>query len=209
MYRKAPTMSAPVPQTVEELLERFEKLLRERAPEMLGTLQPGLTDARIDKLEKRHHFVLPHGLSALYRWRNGAPRHNGPDVFAGHHFVPLDKALAAREVFRRQVRTMKSIRRQAYQALLAQRAAWLGVIVDLAGDGYFFDPGRSEAEGSFFFNFCEDGTYVFFPAFRNFLAGTLAGHESGVFRFGDHGAETVDYARKNKLWRRYGCENPP
>ena len=73
--------------------------------------------------------------------------------------------------------------------------------MDLAGDGYFFDPGRSEAEGSFFFCFAEDGSHVFFPTFRNFLAATIAGHESGVMRFASHGAETVDYVRAHKLWR--------
>jgi cell wall assembly regulator SMI1 len=207
-YPKAPPMPPPVPQTAEELLGRFERLLGEKAPELLASLQPGLTDARIDELEKEHHFLLPHDLRALYRWRNGAPRHNDPSVFAGRHFVPLDKALAARDMHRGEVRAMSAIQRQHFQALAGYRDPWLGVIVDLAGDGSFFDPQRSEAEGSFFFNFLEDGTYVFFPAFRNFLAGTLAGHESGVFRFESHGAETVDFAREHELWRRYGAENP-
>ncbi len=70
-----------------------------------------------------------------------------------------------------------------------------------------FDPGRSESEGSFFFCFAEDIDFVFFPAFRNFLAGTVEGHETQVFGFGKRGAETLDFNREMKLWERYGARN--
>ncbi len=131
------------------------------------------------------------------------------DVFAGHRFVPFDEALTAREVMRRQIKAAATrLRRWAYATYVRHRDGWLGLIVDLAGDGYFFDPGRSEAEGSFFFCFVEDGSYVFFPAFRNFLAGIIEGHESGILKFGGHGAETVDFVRAREIRCRYGAENP-
>ena len=56
-------------------------------------MQRGLTDARIDALQAKHGFVLPHDLRALYRWRNGSPRDSRVDVFAGHQFLALDEAL--------------------------------------------------------------------------------------------------------------------
>lgn len=203
---RAPAMPPAVPETVEDLLGRFERILRDRAPEVFASMQRGFTDARIDALQSKHKFVLPHDLRALYRWRNGSRRDSLRDVFAGHRFVPLDEALSARDVLHRQFKAATRAQQRSRAPYAAYRDEWLGLIVDVAGDGYFFDPGRSEAEGSFFFCFAEDGSYLFFPTFRNFLAATVAGHDSGVFRFASHGAETVDHFRAHKLWRRYGAE---
>ncbi len=208
MYPRAPAMPSAVRETAEDLLARLERLLRDRAPDVLTSLQRGLNDAQIDALQSKHGFVLPPDLRALYRWRNGALRGSRLDVFADHWFSPLDEALAARDVLRRQIQASTPVQQQAHAAYAGHRDGWLDVIVDLAGDGYFFDPGRSEAEGSFFFCFAEDGSYVFFPAFRNFLAGTIEGHESGVLTFGSHGAETADFVKAREIWRRYGAENP-
>jgi cell wall assembly regulator SMI1 len=208
LYPRAPAMPPAVPEPVEDLLERFERILRDRAPDVLASMQPGLTDVRIDELQSKHGFVLPHDLRALYRWRNGSPRDSRLDVFADHQFVALDEALSARDIYRRQSEDDTPAQRRAHATFSGHRDEWLDLIVDLAGDGYFFDPGRSEAEGSFFFCFAEDGSYVFFPTFRNFLAATIAGHESGVLKFASHGAETVDYVRARELWCRYGAANP-
>jgi hypothetical protein len=79
------------------------------------------------------------------------------------------------------------------------------VIVDLAGDGYFFDPGRSESQGSFFFCFAEDGSYEFYPAFRNYLAAVVAGEKAGVFVAGTGGVDTADFGKAQELWQRYGA----
>jgi len=76
--------------------------------------------------------------------------------------VPLEEALADRDALRQQFQTASRAQRWVGSALMKYRGAWLGLIVDGAGDGYFFDPGRSEQEGSFFFCFAEDGTYLFF-----------------------------------------------
>ena len=73
MYPRAPAMPPTVPETAGDLLSRFERILRDRAPEVLASMQRGLTDARIDALQSRHGFVLPPDLRALYRWRNGSP----------------------------------------------------------------------------------------------------------------------------------------
>jgi hypothetical protein len=70
--------------------------------------------------------------------------------------------------------------------------------VDLAGDGYFYDPGRSEAQGWFFFCFAEDGSYVFFRAFRNYLAAVVEGEKTNVFTGGPGGVDTaISYERSS------------
>ncbi len=206
LYPRAPAMPPAVPETVEDLLGRFERILRDRAPEVFASMQRGLTDARIDALQSKHKFVLPQDLRALYRWRNGSTRDSRLAVFADHRFVALDEALRTRDALRGQLRAATRVQRLFYAPYVGHRDQWLGLIVDVAGDGYFFDPGRSEDEGSFFFCFAEDGSYWFFPTFRNFLAATIARHDSGVFRFASHGAETVDHVRAHKLWHRYGVD---
>jgi cell wall assembly regulator SMI1 len=205
MYPDAPPMPPVSSRSIEELLAQFERLLTKQAPEALASLQPGLSDAQIDELEKKHQFKLTLDLRAFYRWRNGSPRDATLVVFAEHRFVPLDEALADRDALRQQVSAGDAAQRKADAALFGYREKWIGVIMDAAGDGYYFDPARSEDHGSFFYCFAEDGSYVFFPAFRNFLASTIEGHERGIFKFGSGGAETVDFNGAVDLWKRYGA----
>jgi cell wall assembly regulator SMI1 len=207
-YPPAPAMPAPVPESVVDLLARYEKLLEAKAPMVLATLQPGLTDAEIDTLESRHAIKLTGDLRALYRWRNGTPRNASTiHVFPDHWFVPLDEALTDRDVMRKQVRALPGTQRRLHAAVAGHRDAWVGLIGDPAGDGYFYDPDRTEPEGSFFFCFAEDAAYVFYPAFRNYLAEVLAGYETGVNGFGQYGAETVDFEKANTQSTRFGAPN--
>lgn len=121
--------------------------------------------------------------------------------------MPLDEALAERDALRQQVKTSTAVQQTAYAAYAGHRDSWLGLIIDPAGDGYFFDPERTEAQGSFFFNFNETGDYTFYPAFRNHLAEVLEGYEAGVFQFGTHGAETADFHRAATIGQRYGASD--
>jgi hypothetical protein len=130
-------------------------------------------------------------------------------AFPNHEFLPLELALTNRNDLREQVRAGTHEQQQAYAAYAGHRDSWVGLIVDAAGDGYFFDPGRSEAEGSFFFCFAEVGNYVFYPAFRNYLAAVVEGEKSGVFVAGKFGVETADFAKAEKLWSRYGAQPAP
>jgi cell wall assembly regulator SMI1 len=208
MYPPAPPMPPVVQEGMDRLLAKYERILAEHAPKVLATLQPGLTNAQIDALEAAHRIKLTPDLRSLYRWRNGTPRAAYVDVFPDHEFVPLDQALQTREALRRHRKSESPELQELTAPYVGHRDAWLGLIVDLAGDGCFFDPERSEAEGSFFFCFAEDLRYVFFPSFRNYLAALVEGNESGVFRFGASGAETVDFHRARTLFRKYGSENP-
>ena len=207
MYPEAPAMPAVVPDTIDDLLARYEAILTQHAPAVLAATQPGLTDSQIDALELKHALKLPPDLRALYRWRNGTAPNSPLNVFPNHRFVPLDQACADRDARRRQVQGATSDQQRAYTTFAGHRDAWLGLIMDLAGDGYFFDPNKPEARGSFFFCFAEDMSYEFYPAFRNYLAAVVEGHGTGVFKFGNLGSETADFYKAQVLWDRYGAPN--
>lgn len=112
--------------------------------------------------------------------------------------------MANREEVRKQVKAGTPAQQRVYATFAGHRDAWVGLIVDAAGDGYFFDPQRSESQGSFFFCFAEDGSYVFFPAFRNYLAAVIEGAGAGVFVGGSHGVDTADFVKAEQLWDRHG-----
>ena len=198
-------MPPVVADSTEELLSRYEELLRAELPDTLASLRPGLSDEAIDSLEKKNAFKLPADLRALYRWHDGASLNVHLEAFPNHRFFPLEVAIANRQRLRDEVEAGNFLQRQAYALLAGHREAWLGLVVDDAGDGYFFDPGRSEAEGSFFFCFAEDGHYVFYPEFRNYLAALAEGRKTGIFVAGSQGIETADFVKAQNLWLKYGA----
>jgi hypothetical protein len=47
------------------------------------------------------------------------------------------------------------------------------------------------------------GYYVWFPSFRNFLAGVIECYETGAFRISEDGASLdQDFARADRIWQR-------
>ena len=58
LYPAAPPMPPPVATPVEDPPAKYEAFLREKAPAVYATLQPGLTDAEIDALEAKHGLKL-------------------------------------------------------------------------------------------------------------------------------------------------------
>src|SRR3712207_5050248 len=70
-YPSPRAMPPLVEQSAEELLQRLEHVLRERAPAVAESLQPGLTDERITEIESAAGFRLPEDLRSVYRWHNG------------------------------------------------------------------------------------------------------------------------------------------
>jgi len=212
-YPPAPPMPTVVPETDEALLARYERILRDRAPDLFASLQPGLKDGQIDALENKYHFRLSHDLRTLYRWRNGTRPWNtiySIYVFADYGFVPLEEASAAR-AHRGDMFTRDGFLARQFRRRFEAHDAWLAVFESPMGDGYFFDPDRSESEGSFFFSFLKNNgdyleysEYVFFPSLRNFLAWQIEGQKSGALGFGPNGACTVDPARARDLLQRYG-----
>jgi cell wall assembly regulator SMI1 len=64
-----PVVDEPMP----SLLNRFETVLKEKAPSVAAALQPGLSEGEIAKLEAEYNVQLPEDLRLLYQWHNGIP----------------------------------------------------------------------------------------------------------------------------------------
>jgi len=155
-----------VGETTEQLLARLQATLETNAPIVAQSLQPGLSDAQISELETRGGFHLSGDLRALYRWHNGIRTNSTVGLLPGQRFVPLDEVVAERALMRQQSGA-------AFRVFAGHRKSWLHVLDDGAGDGYFYDPERTDAQGAFFFHFAEIGHYVWFPSLRNFLSGVI------------------------------------
>ena len=163
LYPVAPTMPLVVAEPIEQLLFQYERILAEHSPTVFTALQPGLTDAQIDALESKHQFKLTPDLRALYRWRNGMPYTTDIYTFPDHCFVPLDQTLASRDELQQELKAATPAQQEIFALLILPQDQWLWLIIDPYGDGYFFDPDRSEAQGSFFFCLTQDMRYIFFP----------------------------------------------
>jgi cell wall assembly regulator SMI1 len=205
MYPAAPPTPAPVSTPMSELLARYEAFLREKVPKVYAELQPGLTDSDIDQLEQKYNVKLTADLRALYRWRNGSKRNPMLATFPAYYqFIPLDVALNNRDVMRRDIQARDGVQQALSRAFLGHRESWVGIIEDGMGDGYFFDPRRTEAQGSFFF--CsKELDYVFYPRFANYLAELVEGEKVGIYRAGPHGVEAADFEKSIRLMRQYGA----
>jgi len=200
-------MPAMVDTSMPILLARLETVLHEQAPGVLSSLQPGLTDQEISALETRGDFKLTEDLRAFYHWRNGSPSFPRRDFIPIHRFVPLGDAVAQRATMRQQ--TGESfMQRVAFTTLAGHRAGWLMVFEDGCGDGYFYDPDRRTTGGSFFYSFAEDGSYLFFPSVRNFVAGMVECFETGAYRVKPDGSLTEDFAASLTIWCKYGAAPP-
>jgi cell wall assembly regulator SMI1 len=195
---------ASTDQGIDPLLARLEQVLRDHAPAVSAALRPGLGDEQIDALERQHGCRLSDELRALYRWRDGAPRSTAwIGLVPGHRFVPLAEVLEARDHLTRELRALPAIQWLVFSIFAAHRSGWLNVLEDGCGDGYFFDPARRRAEGSFFFCFAEDRTFLFFRTLADFLAGVIECYEKGIYRAGGGEELDEDYARSHELWPRF------
>jgi len=203
-YPKPHGMPAVVSPTTEQLLARLQTMLESNAPIVASSLQPGLTDAQIATLESQGGFRMSGDLRALYRWHNGGTN-DTIGLLAGQRFVPLDEAVEARSLVAKEVASGSGVQRAAYSVFAGHRSGWIQVLDDGAGDGYFYDPKRAEAEGAFFYHFAEDSHYVWFPSVRNFLAGVIECYESRAIKVAADGKSLdEDFERTQKIWERFG-----
>jgi cell wall assembly regulator SMI1 len=205
MYPLAPTMPPTVSTAIEDLLARHEAFLKEKVPTAFSALQPGLSDSQIDALEAKYGLKLTSDLRALYRWHNGTNQNAFIDVFPNHSLVSLEVALLNRERIRSQVRQQTPELQKVHADFAGHRDAWVEVIVDPAGDGHFYDPGRAEPDGSFFYCFAEDGNYFFYPAFRNYLAAIVECEERGLITANAQGVTVTDYSEAQSIRERFGA----
>jgi hypothetical protein len=119
-------------------------------------------------------------------------------LLPGQRFVPLADAVDERALMRQQSGA-------AFNAFAGHTKSWLHVLDDGAGDGYFYDPERTDTQGAFFFHFAETGHYVWFPSLRNFLSGVIACYETQAVKVASDGKsldEVMD--RTEKIWSRLG-----
>jgi len=210
-YPAAPPMPAVVSESMPQILARLESILKTNAPQVLAGLQPGLAAADVSKLEQQYHIQLPPELEALYEWHDGArstTNYVGDDFIPIHRFLPLEEALGENAIISKGPAT--AVQRLAYRVLAGHRDSWISLFSDGAGDGYWFDPKRKAAEGAVFYNFNEDGDYVFFPSAKNLLAGIAKGYEQGIYRIKAGSSPPQldeDFECSAKLWVEFGAGN--
>jgi len=203
-YPKPRGLPPVVSQTTEQLLTRLQSVLETNAPIVARALQPGLSDAQIAALEAQGGFRLSDDLRALYRWHNGLTTNSTVGLLAGQRFVPLDEVVRERALVGQQVASGSAVQRSASSVFAGHRTGWVQVLDDGAGDGYFYDPKRTDAEGAFFHHFAEVGYYLWFPSLRNFLAGVVECYESQAVKMAADGKSLdEDFDRTEKIWTRF------
>lgn len=202
-YPKPSGIPPVVSSTTDQLLARLQVVLETKAPLAAASLQPGLSSSQITALETEGGFRLSDDLRSLYRWHDGIAAPNAVELLPGHRFVPLAEAVRERTLIAQQLAATSMIERATFSVFAGHRRDWIPVMPDGAGDGYFYDPTRTEHEGAFFYHFAEDRTYRWFPSLRNFLAGVIECYESGAIKpAADRKTLEEDYARTEQIWRR-------
>jgi cell wall assembly regulator SMI1 len=203
-YPKPRGLPPVVSQTTEQLLARLQAVLETNVPVVASAVQPGLSDAQIAALESQGGFRLSDDLRAFYRWHNGITRTSTIGLLAGQRFVPLDEVVQERLLVGQQVASGSGVQRAAFSVFAGHRKGWIQILDDGAGDGYFYDPKRTDSEGAFFYHFAEDSHYLWFPSVRNFLAGVIECYESRAVRSGADGKSLdEDFDRTQKIWERF------
>lgn len=203
-YPKARGLPPVVSQTTDQLLTELQSVLETHAPIVARTLQPGLSGAQIAALEGQGGFRLSDDLRALYRWHNGIPTNSSVGLLAGQRFVPLDEVVRQRALVEQQLISAPRPQRAAFSVFAGHRTGWIQVLDDGAGDGYFYDPKRTDAEGAFFYHFAEVRYYLWFPSVRNFLAGVIECYGSHSVKIAaDGNTLDEDSDRTDKIWRRF------
>lgn len=201
---KARTLPPVVADTTEQLLARLQSVLQTNAPAVAQALQPGLTDTQIVALESQGGFQLSDDLKALYRWHNGMATNSTIGLLPGQRFLPLDYIVADRAAQARSMASASALQKAA-MAVLTHRQNWVQILDDGAGDGYFYDPKRSDAEGAFFYYLSEEGYYVWFPSLRNFLSGVIEAYQTGAVKPSSDG-KSLDgaYDKMQPIWDKLG-----
>jgi cell wall assembly regulator SMI1 len=201
-YPKPHGLPPVVSQSVEQLLAHLQSALDTNLPIVAQVLQPGLSEAQISAQEAQGGFRLPGDLRALYRWHNGMATNATLGLLPGQRFLSIEECVGERAMMRQQTGAAPSAQRTAFSVFAGHRRSWVHVLDDGAGDGYFYDPERTEAEGAFFYYMAEGGYYVWFPSFRNFLSGVIECYESHCVRLSADGRSLdSDASGMEKIWQ--------
>jgi cell wall assembly regulator SMI1 len=202
-YPKAGPLPQIVSASTTELLAKLESVLNSHAPAVVPILKPGLTDAEISTMQKKGGFSLSDDLKALYRWHNGMGTNGGLGLLPGIRFLPLEEAVQQRAMVQEEVAASSIGQRAAFKIFAGHRKTWVHILDDGAGDGFFYDPTRSDSEGAFFEHMGEIQFYRWFPSLRNFLAGVIQCYEKGAIKAGKDGNMEVDAEEEEKIWTQF------
>jgi cell wall assembly regulator SMI1 len=206
-YPEPSGMPASVDGTMESKLQGLDLALKASAPDVMASLQPGLSEEQIAKIEAESGFRLTDDLKALYRWHNGSLPGARANLIPSYRFRPLEEAVRCRGEQQKQVAAAGFVNRCVYDLVAGYRTGWLPVIDGQDGVGFFFDPDRNGSPGSFFYFFAENHQLQFFPSIGNFAAGCTEAYNSGIYYRGKDGQITEDYSRSLSLWSRYASSS--
>jgi len=142
-------------------------------------------------------------------WRNGQAVDSQADFIPIHRFPSLDSVFEQKESIEQQLKEIKGLQRVVYAIVAGHRQRWMTILDDGAGNGYFYDPHRSDSDGAVFCHFAEDGHYMFFPSVRNLLAGIVECYDSGAYFVDETGCLVENYEQSREVWQRYGTSNLP
>lgn len=197
-YPKPGKLPPIVTPSTADLLVQLQAVLEKRAPEIAKSLQPGLTDAQITALETQNNLHIPNELRDLYRWHNGMNTNSPHWLLPGQSFPPLEESIHNRI-------TPNSI---ASFIFAGHQKSWINVLDDRAGDGYFFDPERTEKDGPFFYHFAETGTYRWFPSLKNFISGLIDCYETQAIQTTTNSIDMKENSEQTeKIWNRLSVSN--
>jgi cell wall assembly regulator SMI1 len=238
-YPFAPPMPPVVSDSMPGILAHLESVLKTNAPQVLTTLQPGISADQISRLEQQYHVQIPDDIQAIYEWHDGTvpmATTNYVEFVPIHRFVPLEEMLSEKDDETKSAATATPVQRAAYRLVAGQRDHWYCLFDDGAGDGYFFDPSRKPAEGALFCVFVEANDFTFFPSAKNLMAGIAKCYEQGAYRVkpgsparpsasedgparrspSEAGSALQrslqldeDYDQSAKIWKDYGVGNHP
>ncbi len=195
-YPKPHGLPQVVSLTAEQLLSRLQAVLETNAPLVAQSLQAGLTDTQISALEAQGGFHLSKDLKLLYRWHNGMSTNSVCGLLPGQRFLPLDEFVREKAIMRQQLASATTVQKVGLSVFAGYMKSWVHVLDDGAGDGYFYDPERTDAEGAFFYHMAEVRYYVWFPSLRNFLSGTI---ERGLTKSANDLGSFWEEQRERKL----------
>jgi cell wall assembly regulator SMI1 len=212
-YPLAPPMPPIVDQPMPEILAHLESVLKTNAPQVLATLQPGISSNQISQIEHQYHVQIPDDIQAIYEWHDGAFSTNYNFEFIPiHRFVPLEDMLAEKDGETKGTATATAAQRAASRVFAGYRDNWYCLFDDGSGNGYFFDPTRKPEQGAIFSVFVEDNEYTFFPSAKNLMAGVARCYEEGAYRVKPNSTPQQlqldwDIDQSMKIWKKFGANN--
>ena len=187
-------MPLVVNESMDTLLQSLESELEKHRPDIVHSLQPGITLEELKQAEETLGQPIHPEMQALYRWHNGLT--TDKELFPGHGFWPLKNAIQTNQELTMQYQE------KGVSFLMAHEKNWLILFPDGAGDGYYYDPKRSYETGGIFYNFREVGYYRYFPSVKNLIRAIVECYQNGAY---PQDADT-NFEIEEQIMNKYGIE---